>query len=71
MIPWRPPDGSTREPSQKEIDNIGLKKIKGKWFYFRSEVMRPGVKRRPWMLVTLRTHREQITRLMTSKFPRR
>lgn len=71
MIPWRPPDGSTRAPTQKEIDNIGLKKIKGKWFYFRPEVMRPGIKRRPWMLVTLRKHRETITRLLTSKFPKR
>ena len=71
MIPWRPPDGSTRAPTQEEIDNIGLKKIKGQWFYFRTSVMRGGIKRRPWMLVTLRKHRETITRLMTSKFPKR
>ncbi len=59
MIPWK------GTPAPDEIKRIGLKKIRGAWFYFRRSVTIPASKigARPWLLSTLYKNQDKYARL--------
>ncbi len=73
-IPWRPPEGGTREPTEQEKKEIGLSlaRLPGRrgkqWVYYRRQVRHPGVKPRPWIVATLLRFKDQIGRLAASEY---
>lgn len=64
---WRPTP--YRTPTKQEIDRIGLKKISGRWYYFRRTVRHPGVKQRPWIMPGFFATRRRMIQALRSARP--